>query len=70
MKVLNFYGGNDGSYYGNNPHTQSNSTLLYLTGSSPINLTHYFNLPSKAILSDVNLTVYYINNTASLSYNK
>jgi hypothetical protein len=65
----NFYGGNDGTYYGNNPHTQSNSTVLQLTGSSPINLTHSFYLPSKAILSDVNLTVYYINNTANLGYN-
>jgi hypothetical protein len=60
---------NNGTYYGYNPHTQSNSTLLYLTGPSPINLTHYFYLPSKAILSDVNLTVYYKNNTLGLSYN-
>jgi len=56
---------NNGTYYGYNPHTQSNSALLYLTGSSPINLTHYFYLPSKAILSDVNLTVSYKNNTIS-----
>jgi hypothetical protein len=54
---------NNGTYYGYNPHAQDNSTLLYLTGSSPINLTHYFYLPSKAILSDVNLTVSYKNNT-------
>jgi flagellin-like protein len=60
---------NNGTYYGYNPHTQSNSTVLQLTGFSPINLTHYLDLPSKAILSDVNLTVYYKNNTPSLGYN-
>ncbi|MFH8038674.1 MAG: LamG domain-containing protein, partial [Candidatus Aenigmatarchaeota archaeon] len=60
---------NNGTYYGYNPHTQYNSAILQLTGSSPINLTHSFYLPSKAILSDINLTVNYINNTADLTYN-
>jgi hypothetical protein len=54
---------NHGTFYGWNPHYQYNNTLVYLNGSSTVNLTHYFYLPSKAILSDVNLTVYFKNNT-------
>ncbi|MEM5812070.1 MAG: DUF2341 domain-containing protein, partial [Candidatus Aenigmatarchaeota archaeon] len=55
---------NNGVYYGNNPHSQSNSTILQLNG----NLTHYFYLPNKTILSDVNLTINYINNTILVNW--
>jgi len=59
-----FYGGNDGTIYG---QTNSNTTVLQLTGSSPISLNHYIQgyKPEKA----ATLVVYYINNTPNLAYN-
>jgi hypothetical protein len=59
-----FYGGNDGTIYG---QTNSNTTVLYLTGSSPISLDHY--IPGYKPEKAATLVVYYINNTPNLAYN-
>jgi len=56
--------GNDGTIYG---QTNSNTTVLQLTGSSPISLDHY--IPGYKPEKPATLVVYYINNTADLSYN-
>ncbi|MEM5880633.1 MAG: LamG domain-containing protein [Candidatus Aenigmatarchaeota archaeon] len=64
--VYDYSGNNNhGTYYGYNPHTQYNSTWLNITSGIKTNVTHILNLPSKAILSDVNLTVEFRNNTVN-----
>jgi len=60
--------GNDGTFYGTIT-TLTNSSLLYLTGTSPINKSHKITLPYYNQLYQANLTVTYINNTPSLAYN-